>query len=607
MTELKEQDYTTSFDWSTWKKILSYLAPLKKHVIIGIIAVIIIATIDVIFPLMTKWVIDDYIANEDIDGLWFFGGAFLVIAIFQAFFIYTFIKHAGTIEVELSYRLRRAAFERLQELSFSYFNKTPVGWIMARLTSDAKRLSEIISWGLIDLSWGLMMMFGITGVMFVINAKLALITLSVVPVLIIVTIIIRQIILKLYREVRKINSKITGSFNEGITGAKTSKTLVLEEKNAVDFERLANSMRSKSVRAAIVSSLFMPIVLMLGFIGTSLAIYHSGNAYLIGAIQIGTLSLFISFSTQFFEPVMQLARVLAELQQAQASAERIISLLETEPEIVDRQDVIDVYGDFLNFKKENWEELVGHVEFDQVDFAYQDGETILKDFNLNVKAGETIALVGETGAGKSTIVNLICRFFEPTNGRILIDGKDYKDRSLGWLHANLGYVLQSPHLFSGTIMENIRYGNLEATDEEVIEAAKLVDAHDFITQFEEGYLTQVGEGGGRLSTGQKQLISFARAILADPKILILDEATSSIDTETEKKVQNAIVTLLEGRTSFIIAHRLSTITQSDKILVIRDGRITESGTHHELLEQEGYYYRLYTNQFVEEQTQQLGY
>lgn len=607
MAELQEQEYTTKLNFKTWSKIFVYLAPLKKHVIIGTIAVILIAVVDVIFPMMTRWVIDDYVAKGDLSGLKFFAAIFLVLAILQTIFIYTFIKNAGTIEVELSYRLRKAAMEKLQELSFTYFNKTPVGWIMARLTSDAKRLSEIISWGLIDMSWGFMMMFGITGVMFAINPKLALITLSVVPLLIIVTIIIRQFILKLYREVRKINSKITGSFNEGITGAKTSKTLVLEEKNLNDFSQLTNSMRVKSIRAATVSSLFLPTVLMLGFIGTSLAIYHGGNAYITGAITIGTLSLFISYSTQFFDPIMQMARVLAELQQAQASAERLISLLETDADITDREDVIEKYGDFLNFKKENWEEIAGHVEFKDVDFAYTDGEEILKSFNLKVNAGDTIALVGETGAGKSTIVNLICRFFEPTGGSILIDGVDYRERSLGWLHSNLGYVLQSPHLFSGTIMENIRYGRLDATDEEVIEAAKLVDAHDFITHFENSYNTQVGEGGGRLSTGQKQLISFARAILANPRILILDEATSSIDTETEKKVQNAIVTLLKGRTNFIIAHRLSTIVSATKILVIKDGKILESGTHQELIDQGGYYYSLYTNQFVEEQTHELGY
>ncbi len=611
--QFQEQDFTTSINLTTWKKILIFLKPLKKHVIFGTMFVVLIAVFDAIFPIISKEVIE-YVEEVTKNNralnyniLYLFGVIYILFAFIQSFFIYKFIKHAGTIEVELSYRLRKAAFEKLQSLSFNYFNNTPVGWIMARLTSDARRLSEIISWGLIDMSWGLMMMISIIFVMFFVNAKLALITLAVTPIIIIVSIVFRQFMLRLYREVRKINSKITGSFNEGITGAKTSKTLVLEEKNLHEFDRLATSMKRKSIRAMVISSLFFPCVLVLGFIGTALAIYNGGNYVLQGIISFGTLSLYVTYSTQFFDPILQLARVLAELQQAQASAERLISLLEEEPEIVDDKEVIKQYGDFLHFKKDNWEEINGKIEFKDVTFHYPDGENILEHFNLTVNVGETIALVGETGAGKSTLVNLICRFFEPTGGNILIDDVDYRKRSLGWLHSNLGYVLQSPHLFSGTIRENIRYGRLEATDEEVVEAAKLVDAHDFIMEFEKGYDTEVGEGGGRLSTGQKQLISFARAILADPALFVLDEATSSIDTETERKIQKAIDKLLNGRTSFIIAHRLSTIVSADNILVIRDGKIVEQGKHEDLIKQEGYYYRLYTNQFVEEQTQSLGY
>ncbi|MDF2699616.1 MAG: transporter related [Haloplasmataceae bacterium] len=613
MQEFQEHDYSEKLNINIWKKLVIYMLSLKKQVIIGIVAVILLAVGDITFPLLNRWVIDEITKSVDagtkldLNYLKLFVAAFVTLSVFQGMFIYTFIKAAGTIEVELSYALRKAAFEKLQSLSFSYFNKTPIGWIMARVTSDAKRLSEIISWGLIDMSWGIMIMIGIVIVMFSINAKLALITLAVVPILVVISFVFRKLLLKLYRDVRKINSKITGSFNEGITGAKTSKTLVLEDKNLREFDRITNSMRTKSIRAAMISSLFFPLVLMFNFVGTALAIYYGGLTYLQGAISIGTLSLFISYSTQFFDPILQLARVLSELQQAQASAERIISLLEVEPEIVDREEVIAKYGDYLNPKRANWETINGDIEFDHVSFQYKNGERVLEDFNLKVKAGETIALVGETGAGKSTIVNLICRFFEPTAGKILIDGIDYKDRTVGWLHSNLGYVLQSPHLFSGTIMENIRYGRLDATDEEVMEAAKLVDAHEFIINAENGYQTEVGEGGGRLSTGQKQLISFARAILANPAIFLLDEATSSIDTETERKVQTAIHKLLEGRTSFIIAHRLSTIVNSDKIIVIKSGKIIEQGSHSQLINEKGYYYRLYTNQFIEEQTQKLGF
>ena len=538
--------------------------------------------------------------------IYLFGIIFIVFVILQSIFVYMFIKQAGTVEVELSYSLRKAAFSKLQSLSFSYFNNTPVGWIMARLTSDARRLSEIISWGIIDASWGLMMMIAVMIVMLIYNYKLALITLAVTPIIIIVSIIFRQFMLRLYREVRKINSKITGAFNEGITGAKTSKTLVLEEKNLNDFDKLATSMKEKSIRAIVISSLFFPIVLVLSFFGTALAIYNGGNYALRGIITFGTLQLYISYSTMFFEPILQLARVIAEFQQAQAAAERLVSLLETEPEITDSDEVIAKYGDYLNFKRENWEKIIGKIEFRNVSFHYKEGEEILHNFNLVVNAGQTVALVGEQVPEKVPSSTLYVAF-EPNEGSILIDDVDYRKRSLGWLHANLGYVLQSPHLFSGTIKENIRYGRLDATDEEIIEAAKLVDAHDFIMSFENGYETQVGEGGGRLSTGQKQLISFARALLANPAIFILDEATSSIDTETEQKIQKAIEKLLKGRTSFVIAHRLSTIVNSDIILVIKDGKIIERGTHQELINDKGYYYRLYTNQFIEEQTKSLGF
>jgi ATP-binding cassette subfamily B protein len=438
--------------------------------------------------------------------------------------------------------------------------------------------------------------------MFSINWQLALVVLTVVPVLVTISIYFRKKILGAYRKIRKENSKITGAFNEGITGAKTTKTLVLEDQNFDDFDRLTSNMKRHSVRAAIFSGLYFPSILFIASIATAAVLAVGGNLAIVDEtlpyfVSIGTLYLFVNAVGQFFEPIMQLANILARLQQAQASGERIIGLIEKEPDIWDTKEVIEKYGDAIDFKEDNWEKLEGNIKFDHVTFKYDKGEAVLTDFELDVKAGESIALVGHTGAGKSTIVNLICRFYEPTDGKILIDGKDYKERSLGWLHSNLGYVLQSPHLFSGTISDNIRYGKLNATDEEVVNAAKMVEAHDFIVKFDEGYDTQVGEGGTRLSVGQKQLISFARALIANPKILILDEATSSVDTHTEKAIQNAIKLVMKGRTSFIIAHRLSTITSSDRILVLEDGKIIEQGNHRDLIKEEGKYFKLYTNQF----------
>ncbi len=598
MNYYEEEEYQNSkFNLKIWFKIFSYMKPFKKHIIIGVSAAIVLAATDTAYPLINKYAIDEIIQTGSLDKLPFFIGLYVILMFTIGSTVYTFIMHAGQIQQKLSFALRRDAFKKLQELSFSYYDKTPVGWIMARMTSDSRKLSEILSWGLIDLSWGLLMMIGITIAMFILNVKLALIALSVLPLLIGLSIFFKKRILSAYRKIRKENSKITGAFNEGITGAKTTKTLVLEEENFNDFDNMTSNMKRHSIRAAMFAGLYFPSILFIATVATALVIYFGGSDVVSGAITFGMLYVFIAYVGSFFEPVMQLANILARFQQAQASAERLLSLIEMEPDIFDSAEVIEKYGDSINFKKENWEELLGDIEFKDVTFKYQKGETVLKNFNLKVKAGETIALVGHTGAGKSTIVNLICRFYEPTTGKILIDGVDYKKRSLGWLHDNLGYVLQSPHLFSGTILENIRYGNPKATLEEVIYASKLVEADDFIMKFKDGYETEVGESGTRLSVGQKQLISFARALIANPKILILDEATSSVDTKTEKSIQRAIKIVLKGRTSFIIAHRLSTITSSDRILLLEDGIVKESGTHEQLIKLEKHYYHLYTNQF----------
>lgn len=601
MSALKEQEYNKSIDFGLWRNLFQYIKPYKKRVIALIIVMIGSGGIDVIFPLMNKYAIDNFITTGMHDGLWGFGVVYAGLVALQAINVYFLIAIAGRIELDLSYDIRKAGFKRLQELSFSYYDKTSVGWLMARMTSDVERLGATIAWSLVDITWGITMMIGGLIAMLYMNWKLALIALSVVPILVVISIYFQKKILSSYRTVRRTNSRITGSFNEGIMGAKTTKTLVREEENLKEFKELTGEMYNSSVRAAIFSSIYFPVVMTMGSIGTALALWYGGNSVIAQTIGFGTLSAFISYVTQFFHPINELARIIAEFQNAQASAERVMSMINTEPDIKDIPEVIERYGTEFAPKRENWEAIKGDISFKNVSFSYKDGEEVLENFNLDVRRGETIALVGETGSGKSTIVNLICRFYEPVEGQILIDGVDYRKRSQLWLQSNIGYVLQTPHLFSGTIKENIRYGRLEATDEEVEEAAKLVNAHDFIMRMENGYDSEVGEGGNRLSTGEKQLISFARAILADPKILVLDEATSSIDTETEQMIQYAINKLLEGRTSFIIAHRLSTIRTADRILVIKDGRMIEQGNHRELMRQRGYYYRLYTNQFREEQ------
>ncbi|HLV10163.1 MAG TPA: ABC transporter ATP-binding protein [Halanaerobiales bacterium] len=601
MQDFQEKEYTRQFDWYLWKKIFKYVKNYRKETIGLITVMIIVGLIDAIFPYMNKYAIDNFVVTGQMDGLVGFAVSYGVLVLIQAVNVWFLIALAGKVETGMGYDIRKEGFEHLQELSLSYYDKTAVGWLMARMTSDVRRLGEVISWGMVDGVWGVAMMFFMMVLMFVIDYRLALISFSVIPVLFIISLYFQRRILKASRKVRKINSRITGSFNEGIMGAKTSKTLVREEDNLKEFSELTGNMRSSSIRAAVLSSLYLPVVLTLASIGTALALYYGGRGVLLQSLQYGTLVLFIQNTTLFFEPVFQLARVFTELQFAQASAERTMSMIDTEVEIKDRREVVELYGDKYNPRRENWSGIKGDITFKNVWFSYGGEEQVLEDFNLEVKAGETIALVGETGSGKTTIVNLLCRFYEPEKGKVLIDGVDYRQRSQLWLHENIGFVLQDPHLFSGTIRENIRYGRLEADDREIEEAAKLVNAHSFIMKMENAYNTVLGEGGGMLSTGEKQLISFARAVLSDPRIFVLDEATSSIDTEMEQLIQKAITRILQGRTNFIIAHRLSTIRSADRILVIRDGEITEEGKHRELLQAGGYYYSLYTQQFMEEE------
>lgn len=606
-SQFREQEYNTdSLDTSLWRKILGMMKSQKKNLFMLFFINFFIAILDVAFPFMNKIAIDYFVKNGVVDNkLMMFGIIFVCAILLQATIVYFFFIQAGKIEMSFAFEVREKAFTKLQTLSFSYFDKTPIGWLMARMTSDIGRLAEILSWSLMDLVWGFSVMIGVTIVMFIVNWKLACLVLIVVPLLAYLSVWFQVRILKSYRSVRKINSRITSGFNEGITGAKTTKTLVLEADNFKEFDAETAMMRKSSIKAATLSSLFMPLVMGLGSISTAMILWYGGYEVILGTLQFGTLMMFTQYANQFFEPLRQIARLIAELQMAQASAERVLSLLETEPEIVDRADVLEKYGTIFEPKTENYEEIAGDVEFKNVSFHYLPGEPVLKNFNLTVKQGQTVALVGETGSGKSTIVNLLCRFYEPVEGEILLDGVEYRNRSLGWLRSRLGYVLQSPHLFSGTIKENVRFGRLDATDEEIIEACKMVNAHDFIMKQEKGYDTEVGEGGGKLSTGQKQLISFARAVLVNPKIFVLDEATSSIDTETEQIIQYAIDHVLVHHTSFIIAHRLSTIVNADIILVIKKGVVVESGTHQELLDKKGYYYRLYTNQFNENLENQL--
>ena len=480
-----EENYKNKkIDISLWKNFLKYAKPYRNYLIIVAFVMVGVAIIDAVFPLMTKSAIDNFVMKKTTIGLDKFIIKYVLLVITQAINAWLLIAFAGKIEMGMAYDIRKVGFKKLQELSLSYYDEKAVGWLMARMTSDIARLSETISWGLIDFVWGCTMMIAIMVIMFSLNWKLALITLSVVPPLAIISSYFQKKILNAYRNVRKINSKITGAFNEDITGAKTTKTLVREEKNLDEFKGLTTEMRNDSVNATILSSLYLPIVLTLGSIGTALAINYGGKFILLKTITYGTLVAFISYTIQFFEPVQELAAIFAELQSAQASAERVFSMINTEPDVKDTKEAVEKYGDFFNPKREAWPTIKGEIEFKDVSFSYKNGETVLENFNLHVNPGETIALVGETGSGKSTIVNLLCRFYEPTSGEILIDGIDYRKMPQIWLQENLGYVLQTPHLFSGSIKENIQYGKLDASEFDIIKASKLVNAHDFITELD---------------------------------------------------------------------------------------------------------------------------
>ncbi len=601
MQAFQEQEYTKRIDFSLWKKIFHIAKDYHKNLALIVLFMTVSAIIDVVLPLMNSYAIDTIIGQQQTEQLTGFCVLYVGLLLIQVAMIFLFIYQSGKVETGVCYTIRKQGFHKLQELPFSYYDRMPVGYLMSRLTTDTQRMGDTIGWSLVDLCWGAVFLVACSIQMLVLNWKLALVVMLVLPPLAVISWKFQREILSAYRSVRKRSSQITAGFNEGINGAKTTKTLVREEMNIEEFNEVAQDMRKSSVRAATLSALFMPIVVSLGSLATAYALWKGGYDVLSGVMTLGMMQVFINYTVQFFQPVRDIAQIFAELQSSQAAAERVVSLLETEPDIVDTPEVEAVFGDNFHPRKENWPALVGDIEFQDVSFRYKDGEKVLEHFNLKVQHGQTIALVGETGSGKSTIVNLICRFYEPTEGQILIDGADYRTRSQLWLQSNLGYVLQSPHLFSGTVADNIRYGRPDATDEEVQLAARLVGAESFILKMPEGFKANVGEGGNRLSTGQKQLISFARAILCNPAIFVLDEATSSVDTETEQLIQNAIQKVLSGRTSFIIAHRLSTIRSADRILVIQHGKITEEGTHKQLIAKQGYYYQLYTNQFQEEQ------
>lgn len=637
--QLQEDEFRPRLDFHLWRRVFLHAWPHRRLLWPLLASAIVVAAIDASFALVTKGVIDDVVLHGA-QHLVRWAVIYTALTAGLATCVWIFIDRAGAISNHVSHDIRRACFDRLQELEFSFYDKRPVGWLITRLTADCDRLARIIAWGFLDLVWGTCLVLMISVILLWLDWKLGLLVLAILPPLAFVSAIFQRKMILSAREIRKYNSQITAAYNEGIQGVRTTKTLVRERENLGEFANLSAHMLAASVRNARQSAIYLPLVLTLGSVGAGLALWAGGEGVIAGAVSLGTLVAFLHYAGQFFMPINQMASIFTQMQAAQAAGERVIGLLDTVPKIADsdavrrrisdfRSPVFDLDGGAGNAAQsvdaaasalpqssdrskietpnsrtaaapDGGSRTISRIEFRGVTFAYDDAPPVLKDFNLTVNAGETIALVGPSGGGKSTIVSLVCRFYEPTAGAVLLDGTDYRERSLHWLQSSLGIVLQTPHLFKGSVRENIRYGRLDATDAEVEQAARLVNAHDFISKMEHGYASEVGEGGNRLSTGQKQLVSFARALLANPQVFVMDEATSSIDTETEHLIQDGLRQVMAGRISFVIAHRLSTIRRAHRILVIEKGRIAESGRHEELLAARGHYYELYTNQFRRE-------
>ena len=600
-TKKKKDGDGVRLPWFGIKRILPFLKRYRRQIILMALFGVVGSAVDIVIPLFQSYAINNYIVTGVLDTLPYFIGLYLLTLTVQisanCFTTYT----ASCVEYRVGHDLKQASFDHLQTLSFSYFNQNSVGYVHARIMSDTARIGELVSWSFMDAIWNISYIAGAVFVMLKINWKLALAVIAVVPIAALLIAFSLNKLTALNRAIREMNSRISGDYNEGIAGAKTIKTLVVEVKMVAEFEADTGKMKKTSVHASRFRGLLFSSVSFFSYVALALVLWRGGIITMKQAMGIGTLSAFMSYAQGLMDPLLWIIDAFSSLINTQVNIERVTRLIDTASDVTDTPAVIEKYGDTFSPKRENWEPLNGDVEFDDVTFKYPDGdETVLEHFSLRVPCGTRVAIVGETGAGKSTLVNLVCRFYEPTEGRVLIDGRDARERSQLWLHSNIGYVLQSPHLFSGSVRENLRYGKPDATDEEINAALATVSADAVVARMDKGLDSEVGEGGDLLSTGEKQLLSFARAIIADPRILVLDEATSSVDTITEQIIQNAIGKVTAGRTSFIIAHRLSTVRDADVIIVVRDGKIVEQGKHGELMRKKGYYYSLYTRQYEKE-------
>ncbi|MEO8665688.1 MAG: ABC transporter ATP-binding protein [Ignavibacteria bacterium] len=589
------------------KRIFSYSMRYRKWMAGFIAFVLVVAAVEAVTPIIWLNLLDNAVVpliekykasyaqgiKPEIDLMPLLKYALMIFGsgIILSFAAYMFIGFAGRIQEYVMYDIRQDLFRKLQELSFSFYDKSAVGWLMSRITSDTLKVTEVISWGFIECIWGVGMIIFCLIAMFLYNVKLALIVTLTIPMLALISIKIKRLILNFSRESRRYNSEITATYNEHINGVEVNKSMVQESRASGEFESLSEKMRESSYKSAYFMALYQPLVIFGGSVAAALIIYYGGSMAITfpPEITVGLLAAFFGYATLIYEPILDISRFYAQAQSSISAGERIFSLLDTQPMLKDREGA----GDF--------DEISGEISFENVSFGYEKNKPVLENVSLNIQAGQSIALVGETGGGKSTIINLICRFYEPTSGVIKIDGIDYMSKSIQSLRSKLGVVLQTPHLFSGSIRENIRYGRDDATEEEIINSLLLIGGDEYIERLEE----EVGEGGEKLSLGEKQLISFARAVLANPRIFIMDEATSSVDTLTEARIQSGIHEMIRGRTSIIIAHRLSTIKNCDRILVVKKGKIIEDGSHHDLMLKKGYYFNLYTRQLRDQREKEM--
>ena len=597
---MEEKDNSVRLRFFGIDRMLPFLSVYKKELFFMVLLAMAGTATDVFVPVLQRYALNHFVARKTLDTLPLFLAVYMFAVVFAGIMNYISCKLATEIEVWLDRDMRNKAFEHLQTLSFSYFNQNSVGYIHARVMSDTSRLGTIFSWSLIESVWHGAYLVGSVVVMMAINIRLALLVMMILPLVTLLFAYFQNKMIAVNRQVREINSRVTGNFNEGITGARTIKSLVIEKKMEDDFRKDTSAIRRKSVEASRLRGMFAAATAFSSSLAIAVLLWRGGG---IAKSDIGTFSMFMTYAQGMMEPVRWLVDVISDLITGQVNIERYTKLLSAQSDVRDTEEVVSRYGDSFSPRRENWEPIRGDIELRDVSFRYPDGdETVLDHFSLKIPFGTNLAVVGQTGAGKSSLANLICRFYEPTSGSVLIDGKDARERSQLWLHSAIGCVLQTPHLFSGTVRDNLLYGNPEATDEQILQALRLVSAESVVNRLEKGLDTDVGEGGDLLSTGEKQLISFARAILADPKILILDEATASVDTITEHKIQSAIETVIRNRTSVVIAHRLSTVRNADLILVVHDGKICEQGTHEELMSHRGVYYKLYQRQYEDEAT-----